>query len=88
MSGRSFCPKTPKGWNSGDVAYYVPKRKTPIAYSTKAASDLIGILSEDGGTIQDVRNAIGYDQEAKKVLDEYIKRGYGGTIARDFFRYW
>ena len=38
----------------GDVQWYIPRRKTPIAHSTKAASDLIAALLQDGVTIQEV----------------------------------
>lgn len=79
-------PKPPKGWYSSDVSWHVPKRKKPIAYSTIATSDLIVMLSEEGLTIQEVYDRILFDDEAKKVLDEYIKRGYGNTIAKTFFR--
>ena len=78
--------KTPKGWYSSDVSWRVPKRKKPIAYSTVATSDLIVMLSEEGLTIQEVYDRILFDDEAKKVLNEYIKRGYGNTIAKTFFR--
>ena len=70
----------------GDVAWRIPKRKTPIAWSTKATSDLIVFLSQDGGTIKEVRDKIGYDVEAKKILDIYIQKGYGNQIAKEWFR--
>ena len=71
----------------GDVHWYAPKRKTPIAYSTRATSDLIGLLAEDFETIQDVYDAVQYDQEAKAVLQKYIDLGYGNEVAREWFRY-
>ena len=70
----------------GDVQWYIPDRKTPIAYSTKAASDLIVALSQDGATIQEVHDRITYDVEARKVLETYIAKGYGNTVAREFFK--
>lgn len=70
----------------GDVEWRIPTQKKPIAYSTKATSDLIVVLSKDGGTISEVRKAITYDVEAKAVLDEYIKRGYGNQIAKGWFK--
>lgn len=72
----------PKGWHSADVKWHVDERKTPIAYSTKAASDLILALAQENETVQDVYNAIRYDAEAKKVLQAYIDKGYGNKIAR------
>ena len=76
-----------KAKNKGDVHWYVPNKKKPIAYSTKAASDIIGLLAEDFETIQDVYDAINYDQEAKDVLQKYIDLGYGNEIAREWFKY-
>lgn len=74
--------KRPKG----DVAYHLPKKKKPIAYSTKATSDLIAVLAQDYETISDVYNAINYDQDAKDVLQKYIDLGYGDVIAKEWFR--
>ena len=79
-------PKTPKGWNSSDVRWFVPKKKKPIAYSTTATSDLIALLSQEHKTIQEVHDAINFDQEAKKVLQSYIDAGYGGQIAKEWFK--
>lgn len=77
--------KIPSGWYSTDVEWYVPKKKKPIAYSTKAASALIVMLSEDYKTISEVQVAINFDKEAKKVLQKYIDAGFGDAIAKDFF---
>lgn len=71
----------------GDVEYRLPNKKRPIAHSTKATSDLISILSEIFLTINDVRKAICYDEDAKKILDIYIEKGYGEEKANTFFRY-
>ena len=71
----------------GDIHWYIPGKNKPIAYSTVATSDLIGLLAEDFETIQDVYNAINYDQEAKDVLQKYIDLGYGNQIAREWFKY-
>ena len=70
----------------GDVSWHIPGRKTPIAYSTKAASDLIVVLSEDGATIQEVHDRITYDLEAREVLRKYIEKGFCGVVANTFFR--
>ena len=72
--------------SNGDVEWRIPKRKTPIAYSTRATSDLIVVLSQDCETITDVYNAINYDEEAKEVLKKYIERGYGNEIAKEWFK--
>ena len=72
---------------NGDVHWHIPNKKKPIAYSTKATSDLIDLLAQEHETIQDVYNAINYDVEAKQVLQKYIELGYGNETARDWFRY-
>lgn len=74
--------------NHLDIAWYEieGKRKTPFAYSTKAASDLIVTLSQDNETIADVYHAINYDPEAKAILRHYIERGHGAKIARNYFK--
>ena len=81
-------PKTPKGWYSDDVHWHIRGKKKAIAYSTVGASDLITEIAEDGCTIEELKNKIIYDVEAQKVLDEYIKRGLGKEIAKDWFGKW
>ena len=71
----------------GDVSWIVPKKKKPIAYSTVATSHLIGLLSQEHKTIQDVYDAVTYDVEAKEILQKYIDLGYGNEIAKQWFRY-
>ena len=71
----------------GDVHWTVPNKKKPIAYSTVATSNLIGLLAQDFETIQDVYDAINYDEEAKEILQKYIDLGYGNEIAKQWFRY-
>jgi hypothetical protein len=78
--------KVPKGWYSADCEWRIPKRKTPIAYSTKATMDYIVILAQEGGTIQDIYNRVTYCEEGKKVLQTYIDRGFENIEARIFFR--
>lgn len=69
-----------------DVHWHAPKRKRPIAYSTEATNDLIVMLAKEHNTIQDVHDALNYDVDAKAVLQEYITRGFGNEIARQWFR--
>lgn len=85
-SGNAKVTENTKGWISSDVRWFVPKKKKPIAYTTRAASDLIVLLSQEYKTIQEVHNAINFDQEAKKVLQSYIDAGYGGQIAKEWFK--
>lgn len=76
-----------KAKNKGDIHWTIPNKKKPIAYSTVATSNLIGLLSQECETIQDVYNAVTYDIEAKEVLQKYIDLGYGNEIAREWFGY-
>lgn len=71
----------------GDIHWTVPNKKKPITYSTVATSNLIGLLSQEYETIQDVYNAVVYDVEAKEILQKYIDLGYGNEIAKQWFRY-
>ena len=75
-------PRPPKGWCSADVDWGIPGKKKPIAYSTIATRDWINEIMEDGITVAEVRERIIYDSEAQKVLDEYIKRGFGDWICK------
>jgi len=74
-------------WTATDVEYTITDRKMPIAYSTRATSDLIEALSDDNptATISELKDLVDYDQEAKKVLQQYVDAGYGNTTASDFF---
>jgi len=60
-----------------------PGRKTPIAHSTVATSQLIGLLAEDGHTFASARDSINFDSDAVAVADAYIARGYGDTKMTD-----
>ena len=68
-----------KDWSCHDVAWHVPGRKTPIAYSTRATSDMIQDLADQGFTLAESRRRLLYDDEGQAVLDEYIKRGFGDS---------
>lgn len=73
----------------GDVEWCKPKSKInsrPIAYSPKSTSDLIVLLAEDGCTIQELKDKINYDEEAKVIIQKYIDLGYGDLIAKDYFK--
>ena len=76
-------------WAAHDVEWLVPGKKTPIAYSTVAASDLIEALVEDNptATISEILGKVTYDQEAKKVLQQYIDAGYGDQVANEWFNH-
>lgn len=42
--------------NKGDVSWYLPKKKTPFAYSTIAESDTIKVLLEECGDLREILN--------------------------------
>ena len=75
--------------SKGDVRWFLPLRKKPVAYSTVATKDWILQLAQLGGTVQDIYDSLDRDYisnpEAKTVLAEYVKRGYGNKIARHLF---
>ena len=72
--------------SKGDVHWTLPGKKKPVAYSTKATSDLIVVLAQEHSTIQQVHDAINYDVDAKAVLQKYIDAGYGQEIANKLFK--
>lgn len=76
-----------RDWASHDVCWFALNSKTIIAYSTVAASNLIEALAGDNPimTIAELHDAINYDLEAKKVLQAYIKSGFGNFIAWEHF---
>ena len=80
--------KPPKGWPYTDVAWGLPGKKKSIAYSTIATRDWINEIMEDGMTIIELRRRLDdfiRDEEAEKVLDEYIKRGFGNWICKGHY---
>lgn len=76
-------------WAAHDVQWAIPGRKTPIAYSTTATSDTIGVLADENptATISELQGLVNYDPEAKKVLQQYIDAGYGDHVANEWFSY-
>ena len=79
-------PKYPKNFH--DVEYYVPKRKRPVAGSTKATSDFLAVVHEQhpACTIRQLRDLLTdrtqyiFQPEAVAVCDAHIKAGYGDVI--------
>lgn len=69
----------PKRSHHLDVAWYLPGGKRPFVYSTVATSKLLALLCEqtDGHTAEEILPLINYDEDAKKIMREYIKRGFG-----------
>lgn len=70
---------------AGDVMWYIPKKKKAVAFSPKATSDYIVALAQEYETIQDVYDAILWNDEARRILKIYIDCGYGDEIARNWF---
>lgn len=73
----------------GDVAWYFPNAKRgsrPFAYSTVATSDLIVTLYEKYGDLRLVYENLHYDEDAKIIVSEYLKRGiYQVNIRQEMF---
>ena len=71
-----------------DVEYYAPKRKRPVAGSTKATSDFLAVVHEQHPTctIRQLRDLLTdktryiLEPEAVAVCDAHIKAGYGDVI--------
>ena len=74
-------------WPAHDVEWHIPGKKKPIAYSSKATSDLIEALAEENpsATIREIFGKVNYDVEAKKVLQQYMDAGYGDQVASEWF---
>lgn len=67
-----------KRQSKGSVEWYLPDAKKgsrPIAYSTVATSDLIVLLYQTYGDLRRVYEEINYDVDAKRIVEEYLKRG-------------
>lgn len=69
-----------------DVYWYLPNRKRPFAYSTKAVSDSIVVLAQEYRTIQEVYDHYNLHDEGKEILKAYIEKGYGNVTAADWFK--
>ena len=74
-------------WLARDIVWTAPGRKTPIAYSTVATMNMIEALCEDNptATVSELLSKVGYDQETKRVLHQFIAFGYGKENAKEFF---
>ena len=62
-----------------DVAWYLPGRKRPFAYTTKGTSDLVVCLAEqtERRTPREILPLIAYDRDAKALMQAYIEKGFG-----------
>lgn len=68
-----------------DIAWYLPKKKRPFAYSTVATRDLLAVLSETCATVREVYDNIHYDVEAKTIAKAFIEKGFGDTPSAQVF---
>lgn len=86
---KPFVRASKKDWNAHDVQWTVPGHKQPIAYSTVATSNTIGVIADDHPTetIEGLKKYLPYGYDEKKVLDAYIQNGYGDQIANEWFSY-
>jgi N12 class adenine-specific DNA methylase len=86
---KTFVPAKKADWAAHDVQYFVPGKKTPIAYSTISDRDLLGVLADahPDATISDLRDYINYGEEAKRIVDAYVANGYGDENANKYFTY-
>ena len=57
------------------VEWCLPNKKRPFTYSTKATSDLIEVLYNETGSIDETLAMINYDDDAKEILETYLKHG-------------
>ena len=80
--------RKPKVGFSSDVEWYIPKRKTPIATSTKATSDCLKYFVGSGfdtpnKIVGAIREGIFIGgQEEKLIMQAYIDKGYGDLELR------
>lgn len=69
-----------------DVEWHLPQRKDhskyqkrPFAYSTVATSDMLAMIAEETEhqTPNEILPLITYDDDAKRIMQGYIDKGYG-----------
>lgn len=65
-----------RGIRNAAVEWYLPNKKKPFAYSTKAESDAIVVLLEEYGDLRDVlaSNRILSPQE-KQIIQTFVDHG-------------
>lgn len=57
------------------VDWYLPNKKRAFTQSTVATKDLIEVLYAEFGDLRLVYKAINYDEDAKRIVKEYIDKG-------------
>ncbi len=68
-------------WYDLKVGKKLPK---PFAITTMATNDLICALAQEYDTVLEIYNHINYDNDAKKVLQYMIDKGYESEILRNY----
>jgi hypothetical protein len=68
---------------SDDVQWHAPGRRSPIATSTVATSDLIRALAADGLTFNQAAAKIQYDPDAAVIVGLYVEREHSDTRMTD-----
>lgn len=60
----------------GDVSWYLPNKRKPFAYSTKAESDTIAILLEEFGDLRAIISANRIlSQQERVIIQTFIDNG-------------
>lgn len=68
------------------VEWYLPGVRRAFASTTRATSDLISLLGEDGCTFAQARDEINFDSEGALVLEWFCLNGYGDAAVADYVR--
>lgn len=62
------------------VDWHLPGKRRRFATTTKATSDLIAALGEEGYTFEQALDAVFYDLDAAVILEHFCTEGYGGEM--------
>lgn len=62
------------------VDWHLPGKRRRFATTTKATSDLIAALGEEGYTFEQALDAVFYDLDAAVILEHFCDEGYGGEM--------
>ena len=66
------------------VDWHLPGKRRRFASTTKATSDLIVALGEDGMTFEQAADAVHFDVDARTILEHFCDQGYGGEMIAKF----
>lgn len=65
----------------GGVLWFVPKRKRPVAETTKASEDLVYFLVESGYTSYNkIKDANNFDSDIDELCEIMVKLGHGDSV--------